>query len=844
MEKLFERRIKMRKLLVLVFVAVFVAMMCVPSYGNNTLVYKTTQKTSDFSSGAIVAQTLNGYLVLVVTDTQDVCDAQQLTYQGVKAADKTQTTVNVTFDFTSETGYLVAHYVSGNNEAVLAGKTADGGAVGLTGKTVAKTLNGSILVGELGFGAMTATLDPKWTKSEAGKDVPDAVNDISESLTKYTVIADTTPPTPNPMTWASVPAALSDTQITMTATTATDAASPPVQYSFVNSTNTSHNSGWITSATWTDSGLTPDTNYTYTVTAEDSAAVPNLTDPSASATARTNKTATTTSPTPNPMTWASVPAAISSTQITMTATTATEPNAPPVQYYFTNMQDPNNHNSGWILTPTYVDSNLTPSKRYDYNVMARDDALVPNVTAASVEANATTLVDTTPPAGLVFSIPPYATSPTSITMQAHATDPCGVMYRFRYSTGGLVVCRGWLADGNFTDGNCTQNNTYSYQVQAEDACSNTTAWSAALGATTPLTIQTQINIAVATRGGSPYAPTTVTIPAGTYNEDPCLPEPNITLNSASGSASTIIQLVPPEANGISILSPGCTIGGSAGQGFAIKGSTTTGTVALIGANQNNTVVSYCDLNNVGIARMGVRIDAANGVTIANNTFENDANGVYLGPGFANGTTVATVRNISITNNTFTKVVTADVNFVKFAQSDACSVTISGNTADHGMSVVVGPNETNLINVTISNNTFSRGGILVSEIAPALGTDGNDNYRLQSMTISGNTFSAGSQDAALAIDAIGRTTDVNWPGLLFRGNTILRTPGGAIATVYNNIGSTTLNAQHNYWGDATGPIGVGSVLCGTTGASVLVADANANPFWTNAAMTIDANCPAP
>ena len=91
MEKLFESRFKMRKLLVLIFVAVFVAMMCVPSYGNSILVFKTTQKTSAYDSGALVKQTLAGYLVLEVTETEDVCDAQQITYGG-KGEDKTQIT--------------------------------------------------------------------------------------------------------------------------------------------------------------------------------------------------------------------------------------------------------------------------------------------------------------------------------------------------------------------------------------------------------------------------------------------------------------------------------------------------------------------------------------------------------------------------------------------------------------------------------------------------------------------------------------------------------------------------------------------------------------------------------
>ncbi|MGB1129536.1 MAG: sialate O-acetylesterase, partial [Haloferula sp.] len=82
--------------------------------------------------------------------------------------------------------------------------------------------------------------------------------------------ADTDPPTPNPASFASAPAAISDSAISMTATTGSD-DSGPVEYFF---TETSGNpggddSGWQISPTYADSGLNPDTEYTYTVTMRD-----------------------------------------------------------------------------------------------------------------------------------------------------------------------------------------------------------------------------------------------------------------------------------------------------------------------------------------------------------------------------------------------------------------------------------------------------------------------------------------------------------------------------------------------------------------------------------------------
>ncbi len=106
---------------------------------------------------------------------------------------------------------------------------------------------------------------------------------------------DTTPPSPNPMTFAVPPAPASSTSISMTATTATD-ASPPVQYEFefVSGGAGGDSSTWQTSTQYTDSGLAPDTSYTYRVRARDSASPPNVGGFSNNATATT---------------WANVPAA-------------------------------------------------------------------------------------------------------------------------------------------------------------------------------------------------------------------------------------------------------------------------------------------------------------------------------------------------------------------------------------------------------------------------------------------------------------------------------------------------------------------------------------------------------
>jgi uncharacterized repeat protein (TIGR02543 family) len=446
MKKLFERRLKMRKLLVSVFVAVFVAAMCVPSYGG-ILVYKTSQKTSAYDSGGLEKDTLPGYLVVKVDPaTQAISEAQLLTYWSDGAV-KAQQTENVTVTFTSDGGYILAKYLNGTSDALLAGKAAATG--------IAKTLSGYLLIDDSGFGTLSATLDTKTTTAHSGDtDISTALGIIRAALvTKgYVDQSDVTPPQPSPMTWAVEPNAGSDTTITMTATTATD-ATPPIKYYFTNVTDSTHNSGPQSSPTWTDSGLTPDTNYTYTVTAQDSAPALNSTIASAPATARTLPGPDLTPPDPSPMTWATVPTAVSSTSITMSATAATDA-TPPVKYYFTNVTDPN-RNSGWKYsdanstnwnhnTLTWTDTGLNPGVNYSYNVKAQDSAPALNTTLPSTpDLNATT----TPLAEYTLTITPVG-SGTVAKVPDNATYHLGDVVTLTPTAATGWTFSGWTGDVN------------------------------------------------------------------------------------------------------------------------------------------------------------------------------------------------------------------------------------------------------------------------------------------------------------------------------------------------------------------------------------------------------------
>ena len=92
-------------------------------------------------------------------------------------------------------------------------------------------------------------------------------------------------PTPNPMTWSSVPAANSSTTIAMTATTASDANG--VEYFFHNTTISGHDSAWQDGTSWTDANLDPNTSYSYQVKARDKSGNHNETAYSTTASATT-----------------------------------------------------------------------------------------------------------------------------------------------------------------------------------------------------------------------------------------------------------------------------------------------------------------------------------------------------------------------------------------------------------------------------------------------------------------------------------------------------------------------------------------------------------------------------
>jgi hypothetical protein len=96
---------------------------------------------------------------------------------------------------------------------------------------------------------------------------------------------DTAPPTPDPMTWADALVAAGSSSISMAATIGSDRNG--VEYYFACTAGGGHHSGWQDSPTYTDTGLQPQTAYTYRVKARDRSAQQNETGWSSPASATT-----------------------------------------------------------------------------------------------------------------------------------------------------------------------------------------------------------------------------------------------------------------------------------------------------------------------------------------------------------------------------------------------------------------------------------------------------------------------------------------------------------------------------------------------------------------------------
>ena len=358
-------------------------------------------------------------------------------------------------------------------------------------------------------------------------------------------IPDTDPPSPDPMTWASVPTADDHDSISMTATTATDPSGVSYYFDEITGNPGGSDSGWQPGTSYNDDGLNPETQYTYTVTARDNSINHNETAASTaeSATTEAQPPAKDYADSDIPVS-GTVGGSYLDTQASddvYEGITEIESGGKPsnrhsylehkwtinvtggtsVTFYVEAYHTSNSEGDDFVFaySTTGVDGTytnmVTVTKTVDddtaqsYGLPASTSGLVHirvvDTDQSQGNRNLDTIYidemyiqsltgppDTTPPTPdpMTWASAPSADSSSAISMTATtATDPSGVSYYFDETSGNPGGSdSSWQASPNYTDDDLSPSTQYAYQVKARDnsANQNETGWSTPLAYATTL----------------------------------------------------------------------------------------------------------------------------------------------------------------------------------------------------------------------------------------------------------------------------------------------------------------------------------------------------------------------
>ena len=293
--------------------------------------------------------------------------------------------------------------------------------------------------------------------------------------------AEATPPSPDPMTWATQPDATSTSAIRMVATSASDPNGPiDYQFDFVDSPSGGaggSDSAWQTATTYTDSGLQANHRYGYRVRARDAA----LNQTGWSATAYSYTLANT----PGAGNFSNV--AETSIQANWTANGNPTGTQYMCQAYFhvSGRGDIVVAESGWTTNTFWSRTGLTCGTSYTFRVRARngDEVMTAWRNLGSQRTADCPDTDAPTPDPMTWDTEPHATSTTAVAMTATpASDPSGgIAYQFDFfisNTGGMGGSDStWQAGTTYTDSGLQANQQYGYRVRARDVNNNQTGWS-------------------------------------------------------------------------------------------------------------------------------------------------------------------------------------------------------------------------------------------------------------------------------------------------------------------------------------------------------------------------------
>ena len=225
---------------------------------------------------------------------------------------------------------------------------------------------------------------------------------------------------------------------------------------------------------YSNTGLTANTPYSYTVVAFD--AVPNTSAQSSPVSVTTQAASDSEAPT--------VPAnlaatAFSMTQINLTWNASTDNVAVTGYKVFRGGVE-----IATVTAPatSYSNTGLTPNTTYSYTVAAFD--AVPNTSLQSSPDSAATLPDTAAPS-VPGGLAGTAVSPTQINLTWNASSDNVAVTGYKVFRSGVEIATVTAPATSHSDTGLTANTPYSYTVAAFDAVPNTSAQSAPVSLTTP-----------------------------------------------------------------------------------------------------------------------------------------------------------------------------------------------------------------------------------------------------------------------------------------------------------------------------------------------------------------------
>jgi parallel beta-helix repeat protein len=286
---------------------------------------------------------------------------------------------------------------------------------------------------------------------------------------------------------------------------------------------------------------------------------------------------------------------------------------------------------------------------------------------------------------------------------------------------------------------------------------------------------------------------TVTVPAGTYNENLSV---NIPLTLQGASSATVIVTAPdPAVSVFNVTANYVNI-----SGFTVSGATGGGQAGIyLGAGVANSNIS----NNILTGNYdGIWLGSgSNHNTLMNNTLSSNYQGfeVYISDynTFINnnassnshyGFKIDSGDHNTFTNNTANSNSDKGFYIVHGDGGGATNSTFTNNTANlntrHGFHLIGGGHN----NITLTGNTFNGNLVTGIKLQNAI-----TNLSIQNNNITNNPTGINiSNENAPDIPDVTTWTVTH--------NNIV---GNATYGV-NNLGTGTLNAKHNYWGSASGP----------------------------------------